>query len=151
MVEEIWKPILGYESYYEISNLGRVKSLARYTTKPIEEKILCDECNRVGLVKNGVPVYFKTRVLVAESFLSKPSKKHTEVVHKDGDTYNNNVSNLEWCIPPTKEESLNKRREKDRRRYQKLKQSKIVAETPSYPEIKRSLSQLSVDLYNEKH
>lgn len=99
---EKWMDIKGYEGRYQISNLGRVKSL------PIDEKF----CKRneevilkpfvcgsgyyeVILRQNGKRKPKLIHRLVAETFIPNPHGKK-EVNHKDGNKYNNEMSNLEW-------------------------------------------------------
>ena len=94
---EIWKPVVGYEGLYEVSNLGRVKSLPR---KKCKGNILKPHINKgyeyVHLCKNGKSYYAKVHRVVAEAFLQTiPNKNH--VNHIDGNKTNNAVSNLEWC------------------------------------------------------
>lgn len=96
MVEE-WKPVKGFEGCYEISNLGRVRSLPRpyckgRVLKPKKMKI---GYNSVNLSKNSVKTTLYIHRLVASHFIDNPDKK-LEVNHKDGDKTNNNVDNLEW-------------------------------------------------------
>ena len=98
MKNEQWKPVDGYEGLYEVSNLGRVKSLNYNHTG--KEKIL--KSNKVKgylqvtLFKNGKMKYFKVHRLVATSFIPNPMGL-PEVNHKDEVKINNVVSNLEWC------------------------------------------------------
>ncbi|MGG0793148.1 NUMOD4 domain-containing protein [Brevibacillus laterosporus] len=103
---EEWKPILGYEGSYEVSNTGRVRSVDRYTRtkgKPIlkrgvektkkEDK---DGYYRVWLSRESKKKSFFVHRLVAIAFLSNP-ESYPVVNHKDGDKKNNHVTNLEWC------------------------------------------------------
>jgi hypothetical protein len=111
--KEIWRDIEGFEEMYQISNLGRVKSLKRISrrysnggVKFEQERILKTRTNTSGyedvpLTKNGKCKRFSIHRLVAKAFL-EPSDK-PEVNHKDGNKLNNNVSNLEWC---TKAENI---------------------------------------------
>ena len=101
-INEIWKDIQGYEGFYQISNFGRVKSLARLSIQNhlLPEKILKQsELNgyyKVNLQnKEGVKSHQVHR-LVAIAFLANTDNKPC-VNHIDGDKHNNNVNNLEWC------------------------------------------------------
>lgn len=109
MEKEIWKDIKGYEGIYQVSNLGRIKSLERnIKTKrynknglTIKEKILKPVNNSWGY---QVVVLFKNsnrnpqfiHRIVCNNFIENPLNK-PEVNHIDGNKKNNNVNNLEWC------------------------------------------------------
>ena len=105
-MQEIWKDIKGYEGLYQVSNLGRIKSLERktfgekYGVHKLKEKILkkgkCGKYNIVVLRKDKKNKTLYIHRLVAKAFINNP-KKYPEVNHKDGNTINNNVENLEWC------------------------------------------------------
>lgn len=93
--KEIWKDIQGYEGLYQVSNLGRVKSLYKGGT------ILKGSVNNRGyhivmLYKGGKYKHLLIHRLVAQAFISNPQKL-PQVNHKDEDKFNNSVSNLEWC------------------------------------------------------
>lgn len=105
-MQEIWKDVdwvKGYEGLYQVSNLGRVKSLARYDSKgrflkerikklvPIQTGYLTTLFCADGVLKN----MFVHR-LVATAFIPN-SKNLPEVNHKDENKQNNCVENLEWC------------------------------------------------------
>ena len=106
MGEEAWKPIKDYEGLYEISNLGRVKSLNYRNTG--KEKVLKNiECSNgylmVNLTKNGKQKSFYVHRLVAETFIPNPEDKpcidHINTIRTD-----NRVSNLRWV---TQKENCN--------------------------------------------
>lgn len=90
-----WKPIPGFERFYEISNEGDVLSLrSGRIRKPVLSNanryltmILCGD-------KHKKTVYIHR--LVAEVFVDNPNG-FTSVNHKDENKLNNNASNLEWC------------------------------------------------------
>lgn len=95
----IWKPVVGYEGLYEVSNTGLVKSLNMYRNK--EPRILAlarrtDGYLKVGLSKNNITKQFVVHRLVAEAFIPNPNNLEM-VNHKDENKSNNNVDNLEWC------------------------------------------------------
>jgi hypothetical protein len=107
MLMEAWKDIPGYEGLYQVSNLGRVKSLARYRMNNgnsqtfVEERILkpfiCGKgyC-KVELSKNGTAKPYGVHRLVATAFLTNINN-YPQVNHKDENKLNNNAENLEWC------------------------------------------------------
>lgn len=104
---EIWKDITGYESLYQISNKGRIKSLQRFVTSKngskqlIKEKIRKTSVTTAGyeyvvLSSNGKCKTLLIHRLVAESFIPNPNNLEC-VNHKDENKSNNCVNNLEWC------------------------------------------------------
>jgi hypothetical protein len=109
---EIWKDIKGFEGRYQVSNLGRVRSLDMVlegknwkSSYPFEYqrsgKVLKPLKKRNGyyhicLRNNGKPKFFVIHRLVALAFIPNPNKLPC-VNHKDEDKANNVVSNLEWC------------------------------------------------------
>lgn len=101
-MQEIYKDIKGFEGYYQISNMGNVKSLGSYNNR--KEKILTLEnaksknitYKRVKLHKNKVVTRFLVHRLVALHFIDNPENK-PQVNHIDNNTHNNMYSNLEWC------------------------------------------------------
>ena len=96
-MEEIWKDKKDYEGHYQVSNLGRVKSI-----KFGKEIILKQHINIKGgyyyvcLLKNGKHKNYYVHRLVAEAFLPITDNL-PQVNHKDENKLNNSVDNLEWC------------------------------------------------------
>ena len=103
METEIWKDIKGFEGLYQVSNLGRVKSVERYIEtkngkkQHWNEKLIasCDNgkgYKTVYLRKNGKTYMKYVHRLVGESFLG--NVKSYDINHKDFDRSNNKLSNL---------------------------------------------------------
>jgi hypothetical protein len=96
---EIWKPLKNYEVLYEISNLGRVRSLIKkgnslYKIKKTNMDVSTGYIN-IQLRKNNIPLTKRVHRLVAETFIPNLDNKPI-VNHIDGNKKNNRVDNLKW-------------------------------------------------------
>lgn len=92
-MEEIWKNVLGYDGLYEVSNLGRVKSVR--TGKYMKTEPVGDIMIHIGLSWNGTHKRMPLGRIVADAFIPNP-KGMIRVAYLDGDKYNNKAENLKW-------------------------------------------------------
>lgn len=102
---EIWLPVVGFESCYEVSSLGNVRSLDRIVRnkhglalkkgKKLKPQNAKDGYLSITLSKNGKLKSFLIHRLVATSFIGVSN--YMEVNHIDFDKRNNSATNLEWC------------------------------------------------------
>lgn len=107
MIEQ-WRDVKGYEGFYQVSNLGRFKSLARrvnagsnanHKYQTIPERILHTyraNYTQVRLSRDGKTKCYFVHRLVAGAFIPNPDNLPC-VNHKDENRYNNCADNLEWC------------------------------------------------------
>lgn len=156
---EVWRAVKGYEGLYQVSNLGRVKSLERVDRlgRVKEERIMKLQKTRYGylrvlLCKNGKAKRYSVHRLVAQAFLNNPDNLPV-VNHKDEVKTNNfvfiqedgsvdfNKSNLEWCDDEysinygTRTERMAKTKSKTV--YQYTLDGTFVREWPSVQEVQR--------------
>lgn len=103
-MEEIWKDIEGFEGLYQVSNLGRVKSLDRYVESRghliyrkgvIRKPFDTTGYYSVTLNKDRKETTFQVHRLVAQAFIPNPNDLPV-VNHLDGRKTNNCIDNLEW-------------------------------------------------------
>lgn len=105
-MEEVWKDIPGYEGSYQVSTLGRVKSLPRvvqipgYGTRTLSEKMLrLSRCTSghlyVNLRKDGSTHHSEIHRLVMLAFVG-PCPPGMEVCHNDSNPANNRLDNLRY-------------------------------------------------------
>jgi hypothetical protein len=101
-MDEIWKPIPGYDSRYEVSNHGRVRSFVTGTgSKGAVHYLKQDGCTKYGhrrvtLSMGRVTKRFMVHRLVAEQFIGESPTDAHMVNHIDFNPSNNRADNLEW-------------------------------------------------------
>lgn len=109
-MEEIWKDIKNFEGLYQVSNLGRVKSLDKYVNqfngfniskrfykgKVLQPHVSNKGYLRVFLYNKEMKKNYSVHRLVAEAFIPNLDNL-PQVNHKDENKLNNISSNLEWC------------------------------------------------------
>ena len=101
-INEIWRDISGYEGIYQVSSLGRIKSMDRVDcdNRHRKERILKPRKNSKGylmvcLCKDGKKKMYKVHKLVSNTFLPNPNKLET-INHINEIKTDNRVDNLEW-------------------------------------------------------
>lgn len=167
-MKEIWKDIKDYEGLYQVSNLGRVKSLSKkhkikggnfyYTDEMILKNIQKkDGYEVVNLSKNNISTKKSVHRLVAQAFI--PNKHNYKCVnHKDENKRNNKADNLEWCsysynnnygthIKRQKEKLTNNKKRSIAVVQYDLKKNKIK-EYPSMREAQRQTKISYIDISN---
>lgn len=101
-VEETFVPVKDYEGFYEVSNLGRVRSLYRVDCRgqkrksQIIKQVRILGYHKVSLSKDRIEKQHFVHRLVAIAFIPNTHNK-PQVNHIDGNKSNNKLSNLEWC------------------------------------------------------
>jgi len=107
-MKEIWKDIEGFEGLYQVSNLGKIRSLDKwvnnkYGTKTFKKgRVLKNSLikstgyYRVSLSKDNSFISKSVHQIVAKAFLKNPNN-YTQINHKDENKSNNSADNLEWC------------------------------------------------------
>lgn len=168
MENEVWKDIVDYEGLYQVSNLGRVKSLKRKVYAGRNrmrwqyERILSNNKTNgngyivVSLNKESKSKNKYVHRLVAEAFLENPNN-YKYINHKDQNTFNNNANNLDFCTAQynsTYRDAHIKRGLKFRNNlvnskkvYQLDENENIIKEFPSMAEASRELGTNHTSIY----
>lgn len=92
---EIWREVVGYEKFYQVSNFGRVKSFHQGKVRMMRPIKMSDGYCRVCFAVSKNKKSFPIHRLVASAFIPNP-KNLPFINHKDGNKSNNFVENLEW-------------------------------------------------------
>ena len=107
---EIWKDISGYEGLYQVSNLGRVKGLARIIPVGNQMRNIPEKLKKLNMPHDSyctvnlcnfehVERQESVHRLVAAAFVPNDDVTKTQVNHIDGNKHNNRADNLEWVTP----------------------------------------------------
>lgn len=101
-MKEIWKDVIGYEGWYSVSSLGRIRR-DRPSTGAKVGRILKQYKHKggyyfVGLSKDCIEKNIDVHRIVAKAFIGIP-EKNLQVNHKDCNKLNNKISNLEYLTP----------------------------------------------------
>jgi hypothetical protein len=158
-MEEVWKDIPGYEGMYQVSNMGRVRSLDRYITRNgapakitgriLRHKYGKDEYERTSLCKESKVESVIVHRLVAQAFIENPEAKIT-VNHINGNKHDNRAVNLEWNTyaennSHAAENGLNKMTEKNNKCSKQVAQYDLTMNLiKTYPSIKEAERQTGV-------
>ena len=101
MANECWKPVKGFEGFYEVSSEGRVRSVERRDARGQlrKSKIMSlkkiQNAKKVTFFRDGKRKTFTLKKLVVDAFLGEP-EKNEKVVFIDGNPYNICAENLKW-------------------------------------------------------
>lgn len=106
MEQEIWKDVQGYEGLYQVSSLGRIRSLPRGKQWPYRKthnnirkpKLTKRGYYSINLCKRNKTKWHLVHRLVALAFIPNPDNL-PHINHKDENPANNSAENLEWCTP----------------------------------------------------
>lgn len=151
-MSEIWKPVVGYEGLYEVSNTGKVRSL-NYLGKGIVKVLRPSNTNgylQVWLSKNGKRKICYVHRLVAETFLDNPNSLPV-VNHRNEKKSDNRVENLEWCTQKYNVHYSDIWNNKGKTGYRPIlqftKSGEFVKEYPSLCEVERQTGIRRCNIY----
>jgi hypothetical protein len=109
-MKEVWRPVVGYEGLYEVSDMGRVRSMDRWllcrdgqlqwhrskVLKPLDNGKGYRGVSLSNLCESVKPIRLYVHSIVLESFIGPRPSDH-QAAHGDGDRSNNRLSNLRWA------------------------------------------------------
>lgn len=135
-MSEIWLPIVGYEGLYEVSNYGRIRSLAKNTRIRNKDGLMKFKYDthgyyRVNLTKNKIQKSLLVSRLVAQAFIPNINNL-PHVGHEDDNKNNNSVCNLYWADAKENNHHNGKMKRLQKAHNKKIKQ---IAEAISIPVI----------------
>lgn len=134
-MEEVWRDITGYEGYYQVSNMGNVKRIAKGSGALLGRNrkfgITGAGYYTVALSKNNKAKSHDVHRLVAETFVGGRSLECNEVNHKNRNKLDNRQSNLEWVSHSQNQYHMHKHNP-NQIRGNRVKASKLDEETVRY-------------------
>lgn len=95
--QERWKDVDGYDGMYQVSDLGRVRSLKYGKVRVLKQSKVGMGYLRVSLYKDNNEKYFPVHRLVAQAFIPNDNIFNNEINHINECKTDNRASNLEWC------------------------------------------------------
>ncbi len=102
--DEKWKPIVGWEGYYDVSNMGRVRSYRARAWKgepsDTPQSLVATNAHYVTLRKPGGVIFHANIDILVLSAFTCPAKPNHIPHHLDGNTRNNRLTNLDWIPDP---------------------------------------------------
>ena len=169
--KEIFKDIEGFEGYYQVSNMNRVKSLERTVWcglnggyyKTVHERILKPSKTNMGylqvmLCKDGKRKWYRIHRLVATAFCENP-EGYTDVNHINEDKSDNRAENLEWCSRSYNNSYNDKSKKAGKKVAEKLRNypktskpiigiDKVTGLTVEFPSAKEASRQIGINQSN---
>lgn len=154
---ELWKQI-PFAHLYEVSTLGKIRNINTKITKksPNIEKLKKEQTRvkytlktTIKTTKNGTKGFYLHRI-IAETFLENPNN-YSDVNHKDGNPYNNVLSNLEWCSRKENMKQFNSQKNRPshtrmvqiiNRENNKIEKELKLSDIPEYLNINKAVSTL---------
>ncbi|MGX7706362.1 NUMOD4 domain-containing protein [Methylobacterium sp. Gmos1] len=95
-MSEIWRPVVGYERFYEVSSLGRVRSMLNGRPRVLSAVVDNYGYPTIKLYRNSVAKRYKIHRLVCTAFNGPPAEDDMDCAHLDGSRNNSVPENLAW-------------------------------------------------------